>query len=90
MRCLRKSRPYGSRTLNHSPQGSPANGCSADWLSMGSYLLKGRRDGSDLLVEHCLALDFPPPRPPVHDRLVAALGSELARRLVVALTRPRD
>jgi hypothetical protein len=51
---------------------------------------KGRRAlGADLLVEHCLALGFAPERPAARDRLEAALGQELTRRLVDALTRPR-
>jgi hypothetical protein len=41
-----------------------------------------------LLVEHCLPLESVS-RPPVRDRLEAALGAELSRRLVVALTRDR-
>ena len=55
---------------------------------MGRHGFKGRPAGSELLVEHCLALGFRTERPPVRERLVAALGTDLARRLVVALTRP--
>jgi hypothetical protein len=51
---------------------------------------KGRRTGAELLVEHCLALGFAPERESARDRLEAALGHELSRRLVVALTRPRE
>jgi hypothetical protein len=41
-----------------------------------------------LLVEHCLAFDPEPDRPPAKDRLEAALGEDLTHRLVFALTRP--
>ena len=41
----------------------------------------------DLLLRHCLAISgTPPARPPVKVRLEAALGPELARRLVSSLT----
>ena len=46
-----------------------------------------KRAASDLLLEHCFALDecdrF---RPTAAARLEALLGSELARRLVLALS----
>jgi hypothetical protein len=44
--------------------------------------------GHTLLVEHCLALGFSQSRPPARDRLEQALGRDLTRRLVFALTRP--
>ncbi len=42
---------------------------------------------SQLLLEHCLALDTLAPRPTAAARLEALLGPDLARRLVAALTR---
>lgn len=42
---------------------------------------------SQLLLEHCFALDTHAPRPTAAARLEALLGPELARRLVAALTR---
>jgi hypothetical protein len=44
-----------------------------------------RRRGLTLLAAHCASLD--PDRPNARDRLEAALGAELAQRLVVALSR---
>lgn len=41
---------------------------------------------SDLLLEHCLALDVVRRRPTARARLDALLGTELARRLVLALS----
>lgn len=41
---------------------------------------------SELLLEHCLALDADRRRPTARDRLEALIGSELARRLVLALS----
>ena len=41
----------------------------------------------DMLLRHCLAISgTPSTRPPVKARLEAALGPELARRLVSSLT----
>jgi hypothetical protein len=42
---------------------------------------------SQLLLEHCFALDTHAPRPTAAARLEALLGPELARRLVAALIR---
>jgi hypothetical protein len=42
---------------------------------------------TQLLLEHCLALDTDAPRPTATARLEALLGPDLARRLVAALTR---
>jgi hypothetical protein len=44
---------------------------------------------SERLLEHCLALDSEGGRPPARARLEALLGSELARRLVLALSSAR-
>jgi hypothetical protein len=44
---------------------------------------------SDLLLEHCLALDPERRRPTARARLEAVLGSELTRRLVLALCTAR-
>jgi hypothetical protein len=44
---------------------------------------------SELLLEHCQALDPHRRRPTARVRLEAVLGSELARRLVLALCAPR-
>lgn len=44
-----------------------------------------RPRASALLLEHCLALDPERRRPTARARLDALLGSELARRLVLAL-----
>ena len=41
---------------------------------------------SDLLLGHCLALDVVRRRPTARARLDAMLGTELARRLVLALS----
>ncbi len=41
---------------------------------------------SALLLEHCLALDADRRRPTARARLEALLGSELTRRLVLALS----
>lgn len=46
--------------------------------------------GETLLVEHCFALGFTRRRPSARDRLEEALGIDLTRRLVFALTRTRD
>jgi hypothetical protein len=43
------------------------------------------RRASELLLEHCFALVWEPPRVTARDRLDAVLGRELARRLVAAL-----
>jgi hypothetical protein len=43
--------------------------------------------GHSLLVEHWLVLGFTCSRPPARARLDEAIGHELARRLVFALTR---
>ena len=42
----------------------------------------------ELLLAHCFALDGERRRPTARARLDATLGSELARRLVLALSRP--
>ena len=42
---------------------------------------------SALLLEHCFALDGGRRRPSAQARLELVLGSELARRLVLALSR---
>jgi hypothetical protein len=44
---------------------------------------------SDLLLEHCFALEADRRPPTARDRLEALLGSELSRRLVDALSRAR-
>jgi hypothetical protein len=44
--------------------------------------------GHTLLIEHCLALGLTRKRRPARDRLEEALGQELMRSLVFALTRP--
>lgn len=44
---------------------------------------------SELLLEHCFALDDHDRRPTAEARLEALLGSELARRLVLALSTAR-
>jgi hypothetical protein len=44
---------------------------------------------SDLLLEHCFALDRRPGCPTARVRLEALIGTELAHRLVYALTSPR-
>lgn len=50
---------------------------------------------SDLLLEHCFALDRDPPldadrrHPTAADRLEALIGSEMARRLLLALCSAR-
>jgi hypothetical protein len=41
---------------------------------------------SQVLLEHCFALDTNAPRPTAAARLEALLGPELARRLVAALS----
>jgi hypothetical protein len=46
--------------------------------------------GHTLLVEHCLALGLTRRRRPARDRLEEALGYDLTRSLVFALSRPRD
>ena len=46
-----------------------------------------KRTPSEHLLEHCLALASD--RPSARDRLEALLGSELARRLVLALSTAR-
>jgi hypothetical protein len=52
-------------------------------------LPQGER-GSELLLEHCVALtDSTASRPPAFHRLEQALGGELARMLVGALARRR-
>ncbi|HEY8705078.1 MAG TPA: hypothetical protein VIL98_10005 [Gaiellaceae bacterium] len=43
-----------------------------------------RRRGLTLLAAHCACLD--PDAPTAHERLVAALGPELAHKLVFALS----
>ena len=43
---------------------------------------------SELLLVHCFALDGDQNRPTARARLEAMLGSELARRLVLALCGP--
>ena len=49
-----------------------------------------KRSASELLLEHCFALEETDGRrPPAAARLEALLGSELARRLVVALSSRR-
>jgi hypothetical protein len=46
-----------------------------------------KRAASELLLAHCLALEgHDAGRPPAAQRLEAMLGSDLARRLVAALT----
>jgi hypothetical protein len=42
--------------------------------------------GSELLLEHCIALDAGDPRPTAHERLERLVGGTLARFLVGALT----
>jgi len=59
-------------------------------LAMGTHAFKSRPAGSELLMEHCLALGFRAERAPVRERLAAALGNDLACRLLVALPRARD
>jgi len=44
---------------------------------------------AELLLEHCFALVWDPPRVTAKDRLDAVLGRELARRLVAALSPAR-
>ena len=44
---------------------------------------------SQVLLEHCFALDAHAPRPTAAARLEALLGPELARRLVEALATTR-
>jgi hypothetical protein len=44
--------------------------------------------GHTLLIEHGLALGLTSKRRPARDRLEEALGQELMRSLVFALTRP--
>jgi hypothetical protein len=45
-----------------------------------------KRRAEHRLLEHCAALGDGPRRPPARERLEAALGPELASRLVVALS----
>jgi hypothetical protein len=48
-----------------------------------------RPRASELLLAHCAALDPVGRRPTAHARLETALGADLARRLVLALS-PRS
>lgn len=48
-----------------------------------------KRSPSEHLLEHCFALAGERARPSARDRLEALLGSELARRLVTALSTAR-
>lgn len=45
-----------------------------------------KRDGTSLLLRHCLSLGTAQHRVPARDRLDEAIGPELARRLVASLT----
>jgi hypothetical protein len=45
--------------------------------------------GSELLMEHCAALDTEKPHPTAHERLERIVGGYLARLLVGALTGSR-
>jgi hypothetical protein len=54
---------------------------------MAARLHLRKHDGSLLLMEHCLVLGGDSCRPSALDRLEEALGSDLTRRLVFALTR---
>ena len=44
-----------------------------------------RADGTALLLRHCLSIGTSAKRVPARDRLDAAIGAELARRLVTSL-----
>jgi hypothetical protein len=57
-------------------------------VTMTSTALEPRKNRL-LLLEQCLLPELRAARPPARDRLEAALGAELSRRLVVALTRAR-
>jgi hypothetical protein len=54
--------------------------------AMTASVLTSRREGADLLIAHYSALSLAPPGPPARDRLDEALGNDMARRLVAALT----
>jgi hypothetical protein len=53
---------------------------------MGAAATTARPRNVELLLEHCLAFDVVRRRPTARARLDAALGTELARRLVLALS----
>ena len=53
---------------------------------MTASINTGRREGSDLLIAHYSAFCPAPAGPPARDRLEEALGNDMARRLVVALS----
>ena len=48
-----------------------------------------KRTPSQHLLDHCLALSDGDTRPSARDRLEALVGSELARKLVLALSTAR-
>lgn len=62
---------------------------------MDAAAVSERKSGaSDLLLEHCFALDLDPAAdarrsPTAVDRLEALLGAEMARRLLLALSARR-
>lgn len=60
-----------------------------DVMDAATATPSARPRASALLLEHCFALDGDRRRPTARARLELELGSELARRLVLALCAPR-